>query len=644
MSDAIVRELNSIGTRLALATILAAAVLAPPARAETSAAQQLAERYAPALLVEPQLRECGPGEAYLPANVDILFGRQGVVLRNPAGEVVKSAPTAADVYGRGEDYYLDFPGNPLRPGCGYEKDYRRWNGDRPPVVYAHVAGDPGHQGKLAVGYWFYYTFNDSKNKHEGDWEMAQVDFDAATAEEALKTDPYQVDVAQHAGGERSSWRDPKLRKEGTHPVLYVSTGSHATYFGRALYLGRSPHEGFGCDNTRLATQRVTLQTVLLPEIPKSPASSYAWMGFDGRWGERLRGINNGPTGPWMKEQWSEPITWADGLRAGSVTVPATRTLGPRVTNFFCDAVGQASTAWIWGLGHPVPFLALLALLPLACFLAARRTTWRPPSPYPVRAHRGGGQIIGAAARLYGRNLWTFLTLGLVFIPVSLLAAGIQWLLFHSTGLETFVALDGRRGAVTLLFTITIGNIGAAFAGVVATAAVAFTLNEMAGDRSASARRAIRATWERLRPLAAGALIQYAVVLLLTLTVIGIPLAIYQFIRWSLFAQACILDGLTGRRSLARSSELVRGRWWRTFGFTVLVDVLAVLSGILFGLVLLLLTSGALNFIDIASSLVYVLTVPFAAIALTLYYFELESQPAPAPERERVRQEPAPLSG
>ncbi len=613
---------------VALTLVLVVTFCTAPAGAQASSpAEQLAERYSPELNFEPQARECGPGEAYRPASVDILLGRKGVVLRNSAGQVTKAAPTAADIFGRGESYYLDFPGNPLRPGCGYERDYRLWNGNREPVVYAHLGTDTSHPGKLSIGYWYWYTFNDSKNKHEGDWEMAQVDFDAATAEQALMTGPYQINVAQHAGGERSSWSNPQVSKDGTHPLLYVSTGSHATYFGRALYLGRSPHEGFGCDNTRLATQRVALQTVLLPDVPKSSESPYAWMGFDGRWGERLRGINNGPTGPWVKEQWSHPIAWANELRPNSVTVPGTRTLGPTVTNFFCDAVTQSSVAIIWGLGHPAPFLALLALLPLACLVAARRTTWRPPSPYPIQAHRGGGQIIGAAVRLYAKHRRIFLTFGLVFIPVSLLTAGTQWVLFHLTGLEAFVALDGKRGAVTLLFTIIIGNIGAAFASVLCTAAVAFSLNEMAADRPISAGEAIRATAQRVRPLAAGTLIQYFVTLLLSLTVVGIPLAIHRFIRWSLFAQACMLDGLTGRESLAKSSRLVRGRWWRTFGFTVLVDVLALLSGILFGLVLLLLSAGTLNFIDIASSLVYVLTVPFAAIALTLYYFELGTKPA-----------------
>lgn len=610
---------------LAAASALGLAAFASPARAAASAAQELAERYSPALMVEPQARVCGPGEAYRPIDIDLVLGRKGVVLRDPAGGIVKAAPKAADLFNRPYGYYVDLPGNPLRPGCGYEKDYRSWNGDRKPVVYAHLATDADHPGKLAVQYWLYYTFNDAKNKHEGDWEMAQVDFNASTAEAALRTAPYEVNLAQHAGGERSEWTDRRVQKDGTHPVVFVATGSHAGYFGAALYLGRSPHEGFGCDSTRQATEPAPVQIVLLPDVPNSPSAPFAWLAFHGRWGQRERAINNGPTGPAAKDQWLHPIEWADGLRAGSVTVPGTATLGPTLTNFFCGAVSTTSSALIWGLVHPAPFLVLLAMVPFLCLVPARRTTWRPADPDPVRARRGGGQIIGAAARLYKRDLWTFLTLGLVFVPVAALAAAIQWVLFHLTGLSSLVALDGKKGAVTILFTVMIGDIGAAFAGVLATAAVAVVLQEETDGRRLSAKQAIRTVRARLRPLAAATLIQYGVVLLLTLTVVGIPLAIHRFIRWSLFAQTCMLDGRDGRGSLAWSSRLVRGHWWRTFGFTVLVSMLAVVSGLGFGIALLLLTSRTLNFIDLASSLIFVLTVPFTAAALTLYYFDLEAQ-------------------
>jgi hypothetical protein len=87
----------------------------------------------------------------------------------------------------------------------------------------------------------------------------------------------------------------------------------------------------------------------------------------------------------------------------------------------------------------------------------------------------------------------------------------------------------------------------------------------------------------------------------------------------------MVDELSASDSLRRSSELVRGRWGRTFGFTTLVDALAALSGPLLGVGLLLLTDHSLNFINLAGSLVYTFTVPYAAIQLTLYYFDLEAR-------------------
>jgi hypothetical protein len=121
-----------------------------------------------------------------------------------------------------------------------------------------------------------------------------------------------------------------------------------------------------------------------------------------------------------------------------------------------------------------------------------------------------------------------------------------------------------------------------------------------------------------------------------MTVVGVPFAIHRFIRWSLFAQACMLGDLSATDSLRRSSALVRARWWRTFGFTLLVDALAALSGPLLGVGLLLVTDHSLNFINLAGALVYTFTVPYAAIQLTLYYFDLEARGVePADEKGRL---------
>ena len=48
--------------------------------------------------------------------VDIVLGRDDVVLRDRDGEIVARAPTAADLAGKGPDHWLDLPGE--RPQAG----------------------------------------------------------------------------------------------------------------------------------------------------------------------------------------------------------------------------------------------------------------------------------------------------------------------------------------------------------------------------------------------------------------------------------------------------------------------------------------------------------------------------------------------
>ena len=617
-------------------TVLAVLTLPALARGAESAAQQLAVRYSPVLSLEPHPQACGSGEPYRPTSVDIVLGRRDVLLRDPHGKLVERAPTSRDLWGLGPNYYIDLPGNPLDPGCRYERQFRNWNEGRSPSVYAHVATDPSDPGKLAVQYWFYYTFNDFTDKHESDWEMAQVDFAASDVAAALQVRPYEVDLSQHAGGERSGWTDTKLQKEGTHPIIYDATGSHANYFGRALYLGRGAREGFGCDDTRDATQRLGLKTVLLPDTPASASAPFAWLGFPGRWGQRETGINNGPTGPSAKEQWLAPIQWANGLRETSVEVPGGTAFGLSVGNFFCGAVSGGAVALNWSLIHPVPFVALVFVALVALLVAAARTTWRPPDPQPMRRQRQAGQIFGAARRIYAENISIFAVAGVIFVPLYIVAAAIQWVVFHLTSVAPLVALDGRHGAVTAFLAVLLGGVGGLFASVITTAAVAVILSELDAGHRIRARDAFRQVLGRWRSLIKGMATELGMVVVLTITVLGIPFAIHRFIRWSLFAEACVLDDLSATESLRRSSVLVKGRWWRTFGFTLLVDALAVLSGPLLGVGLLLVTDHSLNFINLAASLVYTFTVPYAAIQLTLYYFDLEA-------RGEVRYQPSTCS-
>src|SRR6516164_7907102 len=240
------------GVLLIVASLLATT---GTAYANTSDDAALAARFAPVVRLVGAGESCGQGMPYVPTDVGLLFDNPEVALRGPWGpsDLVKVAPSAQDLAAGLFEYHLDFPGDALSPGCGYLDWSRRLNAGHRPTVYAHVVGDPAFPGQIALQYWMFYVFNDWNNLHEGDWEMIQLDFHAATAAQALHTTPVEVGYSQHTGAERASWGDSKLQiVDGTHPVVYPANGSHAGFYDQALYLGASGSEGVGCDDTRNA--------------------------------------------------------------------------------------------------------------------------------------------------------------------------------------------------------------------------------------------------------------------------------------------------------------------------------------------------------------------------------------------------------
>jgi hypothetical protein len=113
-------------TLFSAAAALVALALAP-AWAVASPEQRLADRYAPIAVLADQKKPC-TGEAWRPTTVGIVLDNPEVALHGPGKgkTVIARAPTAADLFGRGEGYFLDFPGNPLRPRCRYDRDGKRF--------------------------------------------------------------------------------------------------------------------------------------------------------------------------------------------------------------------------------------------------------------------------------------------------------------------------------------------------------------------------------------------------------------------------------------------------------------------------------------------------------------------------------------
>ena len=430
-----------------LAALGIACALAAPAGAALGDEQALAARYSPVVRLVEQTHECGPGEPFEPMDVNALFGQQTVALRGPwsGTDLIKVGPAAKDLVGRYE-YHLDFPGNPLRPGCGYERWSRLITEGTKPTIYAHVATDPDAPGKLALQYWFFYAFNDFNNLHEGDWEMVQLDFDTASAQAALAIPPVAVGYSSHEGAERAEWGDPKLQLVGgTHPVVFPAAGSHANKFTEALYLGSSADAGVGCDDTRGPHVEVRPTVVTIPSDPAAARRAFAWIDFQGRWGQLERAFFNGPTGPNLKEQWTAPIEWSQTWRDRSYAVPAGGIFGTRATDFFCAAMASGSRGLVSLLRNPELTLFVLTALVVLVIVGLRTTRWRPATALHLARRRAWGQTLSAAGRMYLARARLFLGLGLLFVPLGGILSLIQALLLGDSASSASTPRDRQRG-------------------------------------------------------------------------------------------------------------------------------------------------------------------------------------------------------
>ncbi len=598
--------------------VLTVLVFAPQARAGLADEKALAERYAPVVRAVEQVEECGHGSPYDPIDVDLLFGEPTVALRGPwsPSDLVKIGPSAEDLVDRFE-YHLDFPGNALDPGCGYERWNRRLTEGSAPTVYAHITSEAGHPGKLALQYWFFYTFNDFNNTHEGDWEMIQLVFGAVDAQEALAERPVMVGYSSHEGAERASWGDEKLELvDGTHPVVYPASGSNANKFTQALYLGSSAEAGVGCDDTRSPHResRPTVKTI--PSNPAAAEAAFPWLAFEGRWGELQRAFFNGPTGPNLKEQWTRPITWSETWRERGYAVPSGGLLGTGATDVFCTGIAKGSRGLILFLRSPLlVLLAIGALLGLIA-LVIGRATWRPSAPFRLARRRSWGQILSAAARVYVSHTRIFLGIGLILIPIALAITALQWL--AREGIDLFATLTGDAAGAFAVTAVVIGTTFALLGLGLVQAATACALLELDAGRTIGPVHAYRTAMRRARPLLAATAIFVAAWVVLSSTLL-IPVAIWLAIRWCLLAPAVEIERCTGASALRLSSRLVRRRWLKVGSLVGLSAAIALLTGPLLGAILILATETPLALLNIVAGVVYALTLPYVAIVTTYVY-------------------------
>lgn len=229
--------------------------------------------------------------------------------------------------------------------------------------------------------------------------------------------------------------------------------------------------------------------------------------------------------------------------------------------------------------------------------------------------RDVGALLRDSLSVYLRHFWTFLALGaLVVLPSELIVSGV--------GLEQLTSrYDPSPPFAEAAIPAVVSYLVVA---PLITAICVYALRSVAAGGSPGAREAIVKGFESFTP------IFFAVLLAALGIVLGLLLivpGIYLFVRWYFVPQAVVLERARDAGALRASGRLVDGAWWRTFGLVVLVNLVALLAGVLLAAPF----AAAADATDRAAwSLVgqimaATVTQPFAALFSTLLYFDLRER-------------------
>lgn len=592
---------------------------------EQSPEQILAERYVPVAYVRYQEQQCGvppyEGEPYLPLPVEIIIDNDRVLVRDAENndEVIAMGPSAQELATYGPTTYLDFPGDPRRPGCTYETDERLRieEANLLPTTYANFIFDE-ENGKLALQYWFYWYFNDWNNTHESDWEGIQLVWDdVESIEAALETHPTRVGYSQHGNGEIANWGDSKLKLEDeTHPLVFPAAGSHATFFSNDTFLAWGErNSGFGCDVSSPPSERVPLEVIVIPD-EIDPEGEFAWLLYEGRWGERQPSAFNGPRGPMFNNRWEEPFETFETWRPFSIVVPDSRALGPSMSEAFCTLTAAGSSLLLEAIVRPwVLIPSVVGISAIFLYFA-----------------KGAMPIFRRARSMYASHWKLFFGIGLLSLPIGIIFNGLQQYFVVRNPLKFVVQYLDNSGGAYLTSVMAIGGIQQLAMLLIITPALVYAVREVRDGNTISVKEAYTGNIGRVGAIVGGFIIFLVTIGLLLITAIGVPVAIWLAVKWHFFVQVLIFDREASPiEALRKSFHVVRGSWWRTLFSLIVFDLLAVIPGIIVGFGLLTIGRTAVGFANGISSLLYAVLMPLSVIAVTLLFVD---------RREQVQEEQA----
>jgi uncharacterized membrane protein len=231
----------------------------------------------------------------------------------------------------------------------------------------------------------------------------------------------------------------------------------------------------------------------------------------------------------------------------------------------------------------------------------------------LRAARDGTALFRDSLRVFAGHAWLFILLSAaVVIPVELAVEGV--------GLQMLTSTYDESPPLTASLAPTV--VGFLVMTPIITAICIYALNSIAAGERPSAGKVLVAGFEAFTPLF-GAVLLAALGIALGFLALIVP-GIYLAIRWYFVPQAVVIDDARGPAALSRSTRLVEGFWWRTFGLVLMANLAVAVPGFL----LLAPFSAIAASTDesvwalVGTIVTTSVTTPFVALFSTLLYYDL----------------------
>ena len=214
-------------------------------------------------------------------------------------------------------------------------------------------------------------------------------------------------------------------------------------------------------------------------------------------------------------------------------------------------------------------------------------------------------ILDEAFRIYSKNFLRFITIAaIVQVPVTVI------------NLASYLNIPGLN-----ILSSILGLIVSIVFYPIMQGSLIYAISEQNFRQPAGYDTAYRFAWARKGSLILATLIASIAFSLMFITIIGIPLAIFFGVRWSLILQVATLENVGPTEAISRSTNLVKGDWWRVLVYIIIMIIISISisigAGIFMGLLPLPVVLSTFIW-----AMINILIFPITTAIMTLIYWDL----------------------